>query len=151
MDAIDHKILNLLQKDAKLTTKELSEKLFLSNTAIFERIKKLEKLKIIDKYVAIIDKNKVNKSFMVLCHIKLTHHSKSSIKKFEEDILQLKEVSECYHVSGDYDYIIKVCLENVEAYRQFLVSKLTSLENIGSTHSTFVMGEVKNTFSVEIE
>jgi Lrp/AsnC family leucine-responsive transcriptional regulator len=151
MDAIDHKILNLLQKDAKLTTKELSEKLFLSNTAIFERIKKLEKLKIINKYVAIIDKNKVNKSFMVLCHIKLTHHSKSSIKKFEEDILQLKEVSECYHVSGDYDYIIKVCLENVEAYRQFLVSKLTSLENIGSTHSTFVMGEIKNTFSVEIE
>jgi len=150
MDALDYKLLNLLQSNAKLTTKELSSQLFLSNTAIFERIKKLEKLKIIDKYVAVIDKKKVNKSFIVLCHIKLTHHTKNSIKKFEDDILQLKEVSECYHVSGDYDYIVKVCLENVEAYRQFLVSKLTSLENIGSTHSTFVMGEIKNTFAIEM-
>jgi Lrp/AsnC family transcriptional regulator, leucine-responsive regulatory protein len=150
MDATDLKILNLLQANAKLTTKELSKLLFLSNTAIFERIKKLEKSKIIDKYVAILDKKKINRNFIVLCHIKLTHHTKNSIKKFEEDIQQLSEVSECYHVSGDYDYIVKVCLENMDAYRLFLVSKLTSLENIGSTHSTFVMGEIKNSFSIEM-
>jgi Lrp/AsnC family leucine-responsive transcriptional regulator len=150
MDATDFKILNLLQANAKVTTKELSNQLFLSNTAIFERIKKLEKLKVIDKYVAILNKNKINRNFIVLCHIKLTHHTKSSIKKFEDDIKQLSEVSECYHISGDYDYIIKVCLENIETYRNFLVSKLTSLENIGSTHSTFVMGEIKNSFSIEL-
>jgi Lrp/AsnC family transcriptional regulator, leucine-responsive regulatory protein len=150
MDALDSKILNLLQTNAKITTKELSNQLFLSSTAIFERIKKLEKLKIIERYVAILNKKKINRNFIVLCHIKLSNHNKNSIKKFETDIQQLAEVSECYHVSGDYDYIIKVCLEDMEAYRTFLVSKLTSLENIGSTHSTFVMGEIKNSFLLQM-
>ncbi|MFY7811688.1 MAG: Lrp/AsnC family transcriptional regulator, partial [Flavobacterium sp.] len=111
---------------------------------------KLEKLKIIDRYVAILNKKKINRNFIVLCHIKLSNHNKNSIKKFETEIQQLAEVSECYHVSGEYDYIIKVCLEDMEAYRTFLVSKLTSLENIGSTHSTFVMGEIKNSFLLEM-
>lgn len=145
MDAIDKKLLQLLQKDTKKTTKELSSKLNLSVTAVYERIKKLEREGIIDKYVAVLNRNKINKGFVVFCHIKLIQHSKDFLTKFESEVVKLPEALECFHVSGDYDYILKVCVKDMEEYREFMVTKLTTLQHIGSTHSTFMIGEVKNT------
>lgn len=145
MDIIDKKLLQLLQADTKKTTKELSVKLNLSITAVYERIKKLEREGIIDKYVALINRNKINKGFVVFCHIKLIQHSKDFLTKFENEVVKLTEVLECFHVSGDYDYILKVCVKDMEEYREFMVTKLTTLQHIGSTHSTFMIGEVKNT------
>ncbi len=145
MDAIDKKLLQLLQVDTKKTTKELSTKLNLSVTAVYERIKKLEREGIIDKYVAILNRNKINKGFVVFCHIKLIQHSKDFLTKFESEVVKLPEALECFHVSGDYDYILKVCVKDMEEYREFMVTKLTTLQHIGSTHSTFMIGEVKNT------
>lgn len=145
MDTIDKKLLQLLQADTKKTTKELSVKLNLSITAVYERIKKLEREGIIDKYVALINRNKINKGFVVFCHIKLIQHSKDFLTKFENEVVKLTEVLECFHVSGDYDYILKVCVKDMEEYREFMVTKLTTLQHIGSTHSTFMIGEVKNT------
>ena len=150
MDAIDKKLLELLQKDTKKTTKELSVLLNLSVTAVYERIKKLEREGIIDKYVAILNRNKINKGFMVFCHIKLVQHTKEFISKFEKEVVKLNEVLECFHVSGDYDYILKINIKDMEAYREFMVTKLTTLQHIGSTHSTFMIGEVKNTTAFEI-
>lgn len=145
MDTTDKKLLHLLQADSKKTTKELSIKLNLSVTAVYERIKKLEREGIIDKYVALINRNKINKGFVVFCHIKLIQHSKDFLTKFENEVVKLTEVLECFHVSGDYDYILKVCVKDMEEYREFMVTKLTTLQHIGSTHSTFMIGEVKNT------
>ncbi|WP_298119515.1 Lrp/AsnC family transcriptional regulator [Flavobacterium sp.] len=145
MDATDKKLLQLLQNDTKKTTKELSLKLNLSVTAVYERIKKLEREGIIDKYVALLNRNKINKGFVVFCHIKLIQHSKDFLTKFESEVVQLTEVLECFHVSGDYDYILKICVKDMEEYREFMVTKLTTLQHIGSTHSTFMIGEVKNT------
>jgi Lrp/AsnC family leucine-responsive transcriptional regulator len=145
MDAIDKKLLQLLQEDTKKTTKELSAKLNLSVTAVYERIKKLEREGIIDKYVAILNQNKIKKGFVVFCHIKLIQHSKDFLTKFESEVIKLPEALECFHVSGDYDYILKVCVKDMEEYREFMVTKLTTLQHIGSTHSTFMIGEVKNT------
>ena len=145
MDAIDKKLLQLLQVDTKKTTKELSTKLNLSVTAVYERIKKLEREGIIDKYVAILNRNKINKGFVVFCHINLIQHSKDFLTKFESEVVKLPEALECFHVSGDYDYILKVCVKDMEEYREFMVTKLTTLQHIGSTHSTFMIGEVKNT------
>lgn len=145
MDAIDKKLLQLLQTDTKKTTKELSSKLNLSVTAVYERIKKLEREGIIDKYVAVLNRNKINKGFVVFCHIKLIQHSKDFLTKFESEVVKLPEALECFHVSGDYDYILKVCVKDMEEYREFMVTKLTTLQHIGSTHSTFMIGEVKNT------
>jgi Lrp/AsnC family leucine-responsive transcriptional regulator len=145
MDTTDKKLLQLLQTDTKKTTKGLSLKLNLSVTAVYERIKKLEREGIIDKYVAILNRNKINKGFVVFCHIKLIQHSKDFLTKFESEVVQLTEVLECFHVSGDYDYILKVCVKDMEEYREFMVTKLTTLQHIGSTHSTFMIGEVKNT------
>jgi len=145
LDVIDKKLLQFLQSDSKQTTKELSLKLNLSVTAVYERVKKLEREGIIDKYVVLINRNKIQKGFVVFCHIKLIQHSKDFLTTFESEVVKLSEVLECFHVSGDYDYILKVCVENMEAYREFMVTKLTTLQHIGSTHSTFMISEVKNT------
>ena len=150
MDAIDKKLLGLLQEDTKKTTKELSMVLNLSVTAVYERIKKLEREGVISKYVAILDKNKVEKAFVVFCHIKLIQHTKDLINTFESEVIKLDEVLECFHVSGDYDYILKVHVKDMDEYREFMITKLTSLQHIGSTHSTFMISEVKNTTVVEL-
>jgi len=145
MDSIDKKLLQLLQADTKKTTKELSLKLNLSVTAVYERIKKLEREGIIEKYVVLLNRNKINKGFVVFCHLKLLQHTKEFINQFEKEVVKLDEVLECFHVSGDYDYILKICVKDMEEYREFMVTKLTTLQHIGSTHSTFMIGEVKNT------
>lgn len=150
LDSIDKKLLFLLQTDSKKTTKELSLKLNLSVTAVYERVKKLERAGIIDKYVVLVNRSKVEKGFVVFCHLKLIQHTKEFISKFESEVIQLKEVIECHHVSGDYDYILKIVVKDMEAYREFLVTKLTTLQHIGSTHSTFMINEVKNTTIVDI-
>ena len=144
-DAIDTKLLKLLQTDAKQTTKQLSVKLNLSVTAVYERIKKLEREGVIEKQVVLLNRNKIKKAFVVFCHLKLMQHTKEFISDFEKDVVKLNEVLECFHVSGDYDYILKICVADMEEYREFMVTKLTTLQHIGSTHSTFMIGEVKNT------
>jgi Lrp/AsnC family leucine-responsive transcriptional regulator len=145
MDAIDKKLLGLLQEDTKKTTKELSMILNLSVTAVYERIKKLEREGVIRNYVALLNRNKIEKAFVVFCHIKLIQHTKDVIHTFENEVIRLDEVSECFHVSGDYDYILKVSVKDMDEYREFMVTKLTGLQHIGSTHSSFMIGEVKNT------
>ena len=150
LDDIDKKLLELMQIDTKRTTKELSLKLHLSVTAVYERIKKLEREQVINKYVALLDKSKVDKNFVVFCHIKLTQHNIDLISQFEKEVVKLDEVLECFHVSGDYDYILKIYVKDMEAYREFMVTKLTTIQHIGSTHSTFMIGEVKNTTAFKL-
>lgn len=144
IDATDKQLLILLQTNSKQTTRQLALELNLSVTAIFERIKKLEKRNIIQKYVALVDKEKLHKNFIVLCHVKLVQHRKEYITQFEQEITQFPEVLECFHVSGDYDYILKICVHNIEEYREFMVGKLTNLQHIASTQSSFMIKEVKN-------
>lgn len=147
-DETDRKLLNLLQEDCKRTTKEYANTLNLSVTAVYERIKRLEKTGAISKYVALVDKKQVNRPFTVLCHVKLAQHTKDYVTLFEREVLKLKEVVECYHISGDYDYILKIHVSDMEKYREFMVSKLTAIQHIGSTQSSFVIEEVKHTTSI---
>lgn len=149
LDSKDKKLLILLQNDSKKTMKQLAGELDLSVTAVFERIKKLEKQHVIDKYVALVDKTKLHKSFIVLCHVRLAQHKKEYISQFEKEIIQFPEVLECFHVSGDHDYILKICVRDIEEYRDFMVSKLTNLQHIASTQSSFMIKEVKNSTVIE--
>ncbi|WP_283636444.1 Lrp/AsnC family transcriptional regulator [Aquaticitalea lipolytica] len=150
LDAIDKKLLDLLQKDSKRTNKELSNRLNLSVTAVYERIKKLEKEGVISKYVTLVKKEKVEKTFVAFCHIKLVQHTQDYVIKFEKEVANLVEVLECYHISGDYDYLLKVIVKDMDAFREFMVNKLTSINHIGSTHSMFVINEVKHTTAINI-
>lgn len=150
LDITDKKLLFLLQSDSKKTNKELSLLLNLSVTAVYERIKKLERAGIILRYVALLDKSKIEKGFVVFCHLKLIQHTREFLTRFESEVIRLPEVVECHHVSGDYDYILKVMVKDMEAYREFIVTKLTTLQHIGSTHSTFMISEVKSTTVMEL-
>ncbi len=150
LDIIDKRILSYLQKDSKITTKALSIYLDLSKTAVYERIKKLERSNVISKYVVLVDKEKVGKSFKVLCQIKLVQHKNEYVKKFENDVLKFDEVLECYNISGEYDYILKVLVTDMKAYRNFLNDKLTTLDYIGSAYSTFIINEVKNDLEIKL-
>ena len=149
-DDIDKKLLEFLQSDSKQTNKELSNKLNLSVTAVYERIKKLENHGVVSKYVALIDKNKIDKSFVAFCHVKLIQHTQDYVVKFEKEVTNLPEVLECYHISGDYDYLLKVIGKDMEAFREFMVNRLTKINHIGSTHSMFVINEVKHTTAITI-
>ncbi|MFT7072913.1 Lrp/AsnC family transcriptional regulator [Patiriisocius sp. Uisw_017] len=151
LDAIDKKLLHFLQQDAKQTNKELSSKLNLSVTAVYERIKKLERNGIVKSYVALLDKKQLDFGFLVFCHVKLNQHTEANIIEFETEVSVLNEVLECFHVSGDYDYLLKVVVKDMDDFRIFMINKLTSLKHIGSTQSSFSINEVKNTTSITIE
>lgn len=150
LDSIDKKLLNYLQEDSKQTNKELSHKLNLSVTAVYERIKKLERLGIISQYVALVNKKSVDKAFVTFCSIKLVQHSKDYVVKFEKEVAKLNEVLECYHISGDYDYLLKVIVADMDEFRDFMVKKLTNISHIGSTHSAFMINEVKHTTAIMV-
>jgi Lrp/AsnC family leucine-responsive transcriptional regulator len=148
LDKIDKKLINILQIDSKTTTKKLANELNLSVTAIYERIKKLEKKGVIKKYVAVINREKIQRDFIVFTQVKLVQHHHQYIEKFEKEVLQFNEVLECYNISGDYDYFLKVAVENMKSYRNFINFKLTTLNHISSTHSTFIIDEVRNSSAI---
>ena len=150
LDAVDKQILNLLQENSRRTNKELAMKLKLSVTAVYERIRKLERVGVIANYVALINPENIERSFTAFCHIKLVQHTKANVTRFEKQVTQLLEVLEVFHVSGEYDYILKVMVKDMEAYREFMLNKLTALDHIGSTQSTFVISPVKNSTALNI-
>jgi Lrp/AsnC family leucine-responsive transcriptional regulator len=149
-DETDRKLLHLLQEDSKQTNKALSHKLNLSVTAVYERIKKLEKNGIVNQYVALVDKSKVEKDFVAFCHVKLVQHSQDYVVKFEREVRKLDEVLECYHLSGDYDYLLKVLVKDMKSFREFMVTKLTKIDHIGSTHIIFIINVVNHTTEITL-
>lgn len=148
LDETDLKLLRILGENSNLTTKELSQRVNLSTTPVFERVKRLENEGFIKKYIALIDAEKLNKGFIVFCNIKLKQHERFINNKFVEDILQIDEVVECYNVSGDYDFLLKVYANDMRHYQDFVFNKLAMLDSIGSTHSSFVMREIKNSHNI---
>jgi len=150
IDAVDKKLLKLLQENSKQTNKYYASVLGLSTTAVYERIKKLERSGVISRYTAVVNKEKVNKNFISFCHVKLLQHSKEYVLQFERDIAQLDAVTSCFHIAGDYDYLLKIQVEDMAAYRNFMVSKLTAIAHIGSTQSAFVISEVKDTAHIPL-
>lgn len=144
LDTIDKRILNALQKNSTLNTKEIAVKVDLSITATYERIKRLEKTGIIKGYVALIDKEKIGKSLIAFCSVSLQLHSKPLLNKFELAIAKIEEVMECFHVAGTYDYLLKIVVTDMNQYQDVLTNKLAIIENIGQVQSSFVMTEIKN-------
>ncbi|CAN5528987.1 Lrp/AsnC family transcriptional regulator [soil metagenome] len=143
LDKIDKQILNLLQKDCTLNTKQIADKVGLSLTPTYERIKRFEKKGVIENYVAILNKEKIGKSLVVYCNVSLQLHSKPLLKKFELAIVKFDEVMECYHTAGTFDYLLKVVTSDVGQYQDFLTNKLAATENISNVQSSFIMTEVK--------
>lgn len=145
LDKKDFEILRLMELNAKLTVREISTQIGLSSTPTHERIKRLEKTGVIRNYAAILDKRKINKGIMVICMVTLKEHTKKAGSEFIGAVRDFKEVLECYNISGDFDFMLKIVTESMDSYHEFFVNKLTEVQSIGQTKSTFVMNTVKET------
>jgi Lrp/AsnC family transcriptional regulator, leucine-responsive regulatory protein len=145
LDKTDLAILKLLQDNARITIKEISEKVHLSTTPVHERIRRLEASGVIKEYVTLLDPSKVKKGLMVICYVSLRQHSKNAGGKFIKTIQELPEVTECLTISGQFDFMLKVVAENMDGYYDFHVNRLSQIENVGNIQSVFVMGVVKQT------
>lgn len=145
MDEKDMAILKLLQHNARITVKEISEQIHLSTTPVHERIKRMEEAGVIKQYATLVDHSKVKKGLMVICYVSLRQHSKNAGINFIKLVQSLPEIVECYSISGEFDFMLKVMAENMDAYYNFHVNKLGQQENIGHVQSVFVMGVIKQT------
>jgi DNA-binding Lrp family transcriptional regulator len=146
LDETDLSILRVLQQNARITIKELAENVNLSATPVHERVRRLERTGVIQQYVALLDAGKVGKSLMVICYVSLQTHNKDAGSKFIQAILGMDEVLECLTISGQFDFMMKVVSENMDAYYNFHVNKLSALENVANVQSAFVMGVIKQSY-----
>lgn len=148
LDHIDKQLLEFLQKDAKQSIKALANLVNLSTTAVYERIKNLERKQVIQQYTIVVSPEKVEKEFLSFCMIQLDKHSQQNLLEFEKKIKTLPEVLECFHVSGTYDYLLKIRVKNIAEYRTFMVNKLTDIPHIANTQSAFSINEVKSDIGI---
>ena len=150
LDNTDIKILKALQENAKLTTKELADKVCLSISPTFERQKRLEHDGYIQKYVALVDSHKVGNGIILWCNIRLKQHTHDYIKEFMDAVQTIDEITDCYNTSGDFDFLIKVHVRDMKAYQDFMLNTLGKMHCLGSLNSVFVIGEVKCTTKIPI-
>lgn len=150
IDATDLQILRELQQNARLTTKELAARVNLSTTPVFERVKRLERDGIISRYIAVLNAEKLNQGFVVFCQVKMNRLGRDIAADFSERITNIPEVTECYNISGQYDYLLKVHAPNMKYYQEFVLNVLGTIPHLGSLESTFVMDEIKHEYGVTI-
>ena len=150
LDEIDIQLLSELQKNGRKTIKELSQEIGISASPTFERIKKLEKSGIITGYSANIDAEKLGKKLYAFAHIGLKEHSKEAVDKFTDQVLAIPQVMECHYTSGDTDFIIKILVENMDSYNEFVLTKLFEMANIGKIETYLSLSVVKNTNSIAL-
>ena len=145
LDDKDLAILKQLQFNARVTVKEIAEAVHLSTTPVHERIKRMEESGVIKQYATLLDHTKIKKSLMAICYVSLKEHNKTAGLKFIKAIQVMNEVIECYNISGEFDFMLKVVVENMDAYYDFHVNKLSLVDNMGHLQSIFVMGIIKQT------
>lgn len=150
LDKTDLMILRALQQNARLTTKELAAQVHLSTTPVFERQKRLERMGYIRKYVAVLDADKLNRGFIVFCNVKLRRMNRDIAQDFTDRIRDTEQVSECYNISGNFDFMLKIHAPDMKAYQEFILNTLGAIESVGSIESTFVMSEIKNDCGISI-
>ena len=150
LDATDVAILKLLQEDATLSTRQIAQRVNLSPTPVFERIRRLRSEGYIRKVAAVLDEEKLGCSFVAFCYIKMQQHTFENARKIMEAVQKIDEIAECYNLSGDYYFLMKVYVSSMKEYQEFVLRILGEIDCIGGLNSCFVMGEVKNTYSIPV-
>ncbi len=150
LDSTDIEILQILQKDARLTVKEIAKKVNLSTTPVFERLKRLQREGYIKAYVAVLNAEKLNQGFIVFCNVKMARISTEIAMDFAKVINSTPQVRECYNISGGFDYLLKIHVSSMNAYKELLQNVLGKIENLSSLESLFVMDEVKQEYGIPL-
>jgi len=148
MDKIDLQILGFLEQDAKMSIKQIADKLSMSKTPIYERIKRLEQQDYIERYAALLNPKKLDRGMIVFCFVSLEVQKLEEINKFRQAVNEIPEVTECYLLGGSNDFLLKVLVKDLDAYHQFSSGKLAALNNISQIKSTFVLDTVKKSFQI---
>lgn len=148
LDIVDHKILKLLQADAKLNVNDIAQRLNLTKTPIYERIKRLERTGVIDKYVALVDRKKFTPSIIIFLSGSLNVSKFEQTQEFYDAVMEIDEVLECYLLGGDKDFLLKVIAKDLDSYHEFYSEKIASIPHIGEIRSSFVLKEVKYTTTI---
>ncbi len=148
LDKIDISILKALQENARITNKELAAKVHLSPSPVYERLKRLESEGYVERYTAVLNAEKLNLGFIVFCSVKLQRLNTDIAGDFVEKIKEIPEVTECYNVSGEFDYLLKIHAPDMKYYNQFILNVLGRIESLGSIQSSFVMNPVKQNYGL---
>ena len=150
LDHVDIQMLRTLQENARLTVKELAAKVRLSSTPVFERLKRLEEGGYIKKYMAVLDAGKLDRGVVVFCNVKLRRMNRDIAGEFARIVQDIPEVTECYNISGGFDYLLKIHAPDMKYYQEFILNVLGTIESLGSIESMFVMDEVKHVYGIHI-
>ncbi|MFT3904568.1 MAG: Lrp/AsnC family transcriptional regulator [Niabella sp.] len=148
LDKKDIAILRLLQQDGRMTVKEIAAQVHLSVTPVHERIRRMEESGAIQQYAALLNPALLGKGLMVICYVSLRQHDKNAGLRFIQSIRELDEVVECYSISGEFDFMLKVLSSDMADFYDFHVNKLSQVENMGHVQSIFVMGVIKQTHKI---
>jgi Lrp/AsnC family leucine-responsive transcriptional regulator len=151
IDDTNRRILNILQERGSITNAELAGMIGLAPATVFERVKKLEKNGIITNYVALVDPQTVGKAIIAFVFITVNDYTQETIQHLSEEISKMPEVLECYRLSGDKDYLLKVVADNIPSYDAFVFNKLARLQKVGKFSSMFVLSTVKHQTKIELE
>jgi len=151
LDNLDKSLLRALQTDGRLSNVELSRKISLSPPATHTRLKRLEKDGYVRQYTAIVDREKAGYDLLCFIHIGLQMHQVMQVEKFREATRKLPEVLECHHITGEYDYLLKVVLKNRKDLEQFVIDKITPIPGVARIHTSLVLAEVKATMALPLE
>lgn len=143
LDTKDQLILEILQNDSTISVKDIGEKIGLSFTPTYERIKNLERNGVIKKYVALVDRFKIGVEIVVYCNVTLKEQSKEALDEFERTITPIPQVLDVISLSGNYDYMLKIVAHDIRSYNDFVVDVISNIPNIGQYHSSIVMNECK--------
>jgi Lrp/AsnC family leucine-responsive transcriptional regulator len=144
LDPTDTGILRLLQQDARLTHKEIGEKLHKSITPIHARVKRLQEEGYIKRYAAILNPKKIGRGLIAYTQVQLKQHSQESLLNFQNEVIKLREVMECYQMTGAFDFLLRIAIADMDEYNSLVMSKLSKLPDVGMMQSFFVMSEAKN-------
>lgn len=143
LDGTDTRLLQLLQYDAEMTNKELAYKVGMSVTAVHERIQRLEARGVIRGYVALVNRELIGKNLLAFLIVKLKEHSRTALRGFEQEAVKFAEVTECYQLTGQFDFLLKVASRDMKEYNSFLMDRLATLPNIAGVETMFVLSEGK--------
>ncbi len=147
LDKIDIKILSILQENGRITNAKLAKEIGISPPSMLERVRKLEASGVIDRYVAMINRKKVGYGLLAIIIVSLSLHQVSSLKKVVEKLAELEEVQECYQVTGDVDFLLKVATKDMDSYTDFVNHKLSGIPGIQNIKTSFVLDTIKSSTS----
>ena len=150
LDRTDLQILKILQEDGRITVKELARRVHLSPTPVFDRMRRLEAAGIIERYTTVLNADKLGQGFIVFCSVKLRRMGKDIAHDFIDRIQNIPEVAECYNISGEFDFLLKVYAPDMHYYNEFLINVLGTIESLGSVQSCFVMNPVKTSVGLPL-